>query len=115
MENSFKEAKSMNQFRDFMQQNTYLIDDQNTAFILNLVNDWDEGLLSQKLIELNEEELAQQIDAINPNQSRYEICKEIYAIILNDTSKSISQTHSDSDNSNEFSWLDYYLTYDIYL
>lgn len=82
MENSFKEAKSMNQIRDFMQQSAYLIDEKNTAFIDNLANNWDEGLLSQKLIELNERELAKQIDAINPNQSGYDICKEIYQILL---------------------------------
>lgn len=82
MVNSIRETKSMSQIRDFLQQSAHLIDNQDMAFIVNLIDDWDNGVLCQKLIDFNERELAKQIDAINPNQSRDNICKDIYQIIL---------------------------------
>lgn len=114
MKYNITNIESLGQLRDYLKEHYQSIENENASFVNYLIDEWDNGTFSKKLIELHEEELAQKIDDINPNQSRYEICKEICKII-NDTSESISPTNSDSDNRNEFSWLDYYLTYDTYL
>ena len=57
----------MTELREFLLAQKGLLEDKNSDFVNDLIHDWDERILSKLLIDFNEEELAQKIDAINPN------------------------------------------------
>lgn len=78
MKRCIKNTQSLAELREFLLAQNGLLEDKNSDFVNDLIHDWDERILSKLLIEFNEEELAQKIDAINPNQSKYNICREIY-------------------------------------
>ena len=57
----------MTELREFLLAQKGLLEDKNSDFVNDLIHDWDERILSKLLIDFNEEDLAQKIDAINPN------------------------------------------------
>ena len=81
MKRSIKNTQSLTELREFLLAQNGLLEDKNSDFVSDLIHDWDERILSKKLIEFHEEELAKKIDAINPNQPKLDICNEIYQII----------------------------------
>ncbi len=87
MTNRINTIRYFSQLQNLLDENKDLLENGDTEFIDSLFQVWDERILSKKLIEFHEEELAQQIDSINPNQSRQEICKAIYAIIVQPKTK----------------------------
>ena len=82
MKRCIKNTQSLTELREFLLAQKGLLEDKNSDFVNDLIHDWDERILSKLLIDFKEEELAQKIDAINPNQSRYDICQTIYSIIF---------------------------------
>lgn len=97
MRKHIKTSQSMAELCDYLQAKHVLLEKKNSDFINEMIQVWDERILSKKLIEFHEEELAQQIDSINPNQSRQEICKAIYAIIVQPKTKQESNEPFDYD------------------
>ena len=91
MHYSINNFSTLEQFKEFLKENSSLIIDEDDNFMRFLTKAWINKILSKKLIEFHEEELAQKIDAINPNQSRYEICEAIYTIILPPKQKTVSE------------------------
>lgn len=81
MKRCIKNTQSLTELREFLLAQNGLLVDKNSDFVSDLIHDWDERILSKKLIEFHEEELAKKIDAINPNQPKLDICNEIYQII----------------------------------
>lgn len=77
-----QDTSSFEQLQAYLKENSSLIKDEDNNFLRFLTKAWIDKILSQKLTEFHQEELAQKIDEINPNQSRYEICEAIYTIIM---------------------------------
>ena len=67
MKRCIKNTQSLTELREFLLAQKGLLEDKNSDFVNDLIHDWDERILSKLLIDFNEEELAQKIDAINPN------------------------------------------------
>lgn len=82
MKTDISTTESLEELRVFLQNHEDMITEEENSFVSQLIKDWDERILSKKLIEFHQEELAQQIDSINPNQSRHKICRVIYTIIV---------------------------------
>lgn len=110
MKKCIKETQSLIELREFLLSQKGLLEDKNSYFINNLIRDWVKKIISKKLIEFHEEELAQQIDAINPNQSKYEVCKDIIKIILDEQSE-MSASSKDTNTSFWGDFLDYLLSH----
>lgn len=77
-----QDTTSFEQLQAFLKKNAMLIKDENNNFMRSLIKAWSQKILSKKLIEFHEEDLAKRIDSINPNQSRCGICQTIYSIIF---------------------------------
>lgn len=90
----------MTELREFLLAPKGLLDDKNSDFVNDLIHDWDERILSKLLIDFNKEELAQKIDAINPNQSKYNISKEIYQAFFPKEDDNSSYDYCSYDDSN---------------
>lgn len=82
MNYSIKDLLTLEQLKEFLKKNASLIEEKENDFTRSLAKEWNYKILSKKLIEFHEKELAQKIDAINPYQSKCEVCNAIYAIIL---------------------------------
>lgn len=95
MNYSIKDIMSLKELQEFLETNQYLLEGKKGCFMRILVDEWDDGLYGKKLIEFQEPELAKKMSLINPSQSPYEICKAIYAIILNQKPNTKSLTYDD--------------------
>ena len=82
MRKYIRTTKSLTELCVFLQRHEDKVTEKGSSFVNQLIFEWDERIIGKKLIEFHEEDLAKQIDGINPNQSKYNICKEIYRIIL---------------------------------
>jgi len=102
MKRCIKETQSLTELREFLSAKEKLLEDKNSDFTNILIHDWDERILSKQLIEFHEEKLAQKIDAINPNQSKDNICKEIYQAFFPKDDDYSYDDYSYDDSSNPF-------------
>lgn len=110
MRYNIKNMKSLEQLKEYLKEHYQGKEKEDASFVNYVIEEWDNGNLSRKFIEFHEEELAQQIDAINPNQSKSEICEDIIKIILDEQSE-ISLSSNDTNQSFLGEFLDYLLSH----
>lgn len=82
MTNRINAIRYFSQLQNLLDENKDLLENGDTEFIDSLFQVWDERILSKKLINLCLKYEAEKLDEINPNQTKLEICKTIYWILM---------------------------------